>query len=69
MTKQSWCSVFGIYTMDVLHNFFDANEEYRKSDEWRQEYALCSLDMMRFAYRKARGDDKRVSTSINDKYH
>ena len=53
--------------MDVLHNFFDANEEYRKSDERRQEYASRSLDMMRFAYRKARGDDKRVSTSTKDK--
>ena len=55
--------------MDVLHNFFDANEEYRKSDERRQEYASHSLDMMRFAYHKARGDDKRVSTSTKDKHH
>lgn len=45
----------------IINAFFEAHEEYRYSDDMRQDFARHSLATLRFIYRKANGTDKRVS--------
>ena len=65
--SDSWRSVFGSCAIVILNAFFEDHDQYRDSDNMRQEFARHSLDLLRFSYRKAKGNDRRVSFPTYDK--
>jgi hypothetical protein len=57
----------GSSAIAIVNAFFEAHDDYRDSDAMRQDFAQHSLEFLRFAYRKANGNDKRVSLFSQDK--
>jgi len=55
-----WRGSFGSAAIAIVNAFFDDNDNYRDSNDMRQEFATHMLEKLRFVYRQAKGNDAKV---------
>src|ERR1700722_7180611 len=54
-----WRGSFGSAAIAIVNAFFDDNDNYRDSNDMRQEFATHMLEKLRFVYRQAKGNDAK----------